>query len=365
MTRVILLSILLFTACRHHSKYEIIESQGESSLRDELGYLNELVEDKNANYQAYFKRSEVYYQLNDYRKALIDIKKSLELNSKYEEAYLLESQIYFRQEKYDRCINAALQAELRGLRNYELYELLAIAYLKEGEVESAQKSIQRLLDFNRSAENLSLKGDIYLQLKDTTTSIKSYEQALTVDSTLIRPYKALYEIFISKNVKKAESYIDNYLEIDSMNADFLIVKATRLAARGAYDSAILNYKRAEYQKFNDPSLINNIAMYYYELDSIEVSKELARTSVVIDSVNNREALLLLARCYDELRDYVESKNYYNSLLQIDSTDVIAAEELDKLNRKIAYLWRLERQKKAFDSIRNSAPPVVERKDVNQ
>ena len=334
-------------------------------MNDALDYLNDLIEGKNANYQTYFKRSEVYFQLEDNRRALIDIQKSLELNPTYEEAYLLQSQIYFKQGKFEKCISAALQAELRGLRNYELYQLLAKAYLEENEVENAQKSIQRLLDFNKSAENLSLKGDIYLELKDTAVSINSYESAIEANELLVKPYRALYAIYEKSDLDKSEMYLDKYLTIDSSQADFLVLKGDILAKRGAYDSAIYLYEMANVGILPDKDVINKLAKYYYEMDSLKVAQKWLRRSLQLDSISNRQAMLLMARSLDRARLYEESKEYYASLIQIDSTDVIANEELNKLNRKIAYLWRLKQQEKAFDSIRNSAPPAVERKEVNQ
>ena len=67
---------------------------------------------------------------------------------------------------------------------------------------------------------------------------------------------------------------------------------------------------------------------------------------------------------DKLEDYAQAKEVYSNLLKSDSTLVIAAEELDKLNRKVAYLWRLKQQEQAFENIRNSPPPAVERKEIN-
>ncbi|MEQ8925258.1 MAG: tetratricopeptide repeat protein [Fulvivirga sp.] len=365
MKYFILISLLLLGACKRHSKHSMVAMDGHSSEKEALVYLNEIIESGSANQLTYFKRAEVNYKLHNYSRALIDVQKSLELDPTYQESYLLQSQILYNKGEVQQSINSALQAEQRGLRNYELYRLLAINYLKLDQADDAEKAIQRLLDFNYSAENLSLKGDIYLSLKDTVTAISSYTKAIEVAPELSRPYKSLYHIYMKKNVGLAEKYISQYLELNEDNQDFLLIQADIYATRNSYDSAISIYKRLVEQVDTSKVLMNNLALYYYQLGKYDSALVLAKKSLLSDSVTNRDAKLLVARSFDNLREYNESKVYYEALVKYDSTDVIALNELDKLNRKIAYLWRLRQQERNFDSIRTSTPPVVERKDVNQ
>ncbi|QSE96653.1 tetratricopeptide repeat protein [Fulvivirga lutea] len=365
MKQLILIALILLCGCKRHSRHSMVSIETEASENDALAYLDEMIESGEANQLTYFKRAEVNLKLNNYSRALIDVQKSLELDPTYQESYLLQSQILFNKGDIQQSINSALQAEQRGLRNYELYKLLAINYLKLNEADNAEKAIQRLLDFNYSAENLSLKGDIYLSLKDTATAISSYTKAIDVSPELPRPYESLYQIYKYKNPTLAERYISSYLNKNDDNQSFLLLQADIYANRKSYDSAISIYKNLKEVVDTSSVLLNNMSLYYYQLNQYDTALMLAKNSLLSDSITNREAQLLVARSLDNLREYNESKLYYEALVKYDSTDAIALDELDKLNRKIAYLWRLQQQERTFDSIRTSAPPVVERKDVNQ
>lgn len=351
-------------ACSRYSKHEILQADDSNNAKDILVYLDELIKKDKTNYQIFFQRAKIYYDLKQYKKALEDIQKSLELNPTNEASYLLLAQVYQNQSSIKKSIGAALQAEQRGFRNYELYKLLALNYLKMGDAENAEKSIDRLLDFNLTAENLSLKGDIYLELKDTTNAVKSYVSALKLNNQTSRPYRSIYSIYEISRPDYAEEFLDLYLKVNPDYSSFLVLKGEMLLKRNEYDSAINYFTLANYKAFKDFQLLNKVASAYYNLENYDTAFIEVNESLKLDSVNNRDAKLLAARSLDKLRDYNLAKVYYEAIVKSDSTDVIALDELDKLNRKVAYLWRLSQQEKAFNSIRNSAPPEVERKDIN-
>jgi tetratricopeptide (TPR) repeat protein len=353
---------IALVACDRYSKDRIIENEGITEAEEMLDYLNDLLSGDPKNPQILFKRAQVYFDHGDTRRSLIDIQKALELKPTDPDFHLLHSRILDKRDDAENCLAAALQAEQRGLRNYELYRILAVNYLKLDDAENAKRSIERLLNFNINGENLSLKGDIFLQLKDTLGAIKSYEQAISRNQELSRPYKELYQINKARNKPvKAETYIDQYLIFNSDNTEFLIFKANLLRGRKVYDSALLYYKLANVMN-QEKNFLVDFGNLYFAMSEFDSSLMLARKVIGIDS-QYVDAKLLAARSLNKLRSYTDAKEVYESILKYDSTMQIAAAELDILNRKVAYLWRLQKQEKAFDSIRNRPPPPVIRKEI--
>ena len=359
----VLVASVLFS-CERYSRDQIVESGELQDAEKVLEYLNDIIDRDKNNAQVYYKRAQVYLNIGDYRRAGIDVQKALTLKSTDPDYYLLKSSIFDKRNNAEESIAAALQAEQRGLRNYELYRLMAVNYLKLNDAENAKKSIQRLLDFNRNGENLSLQADILLELKDTAAAISSYKLAIGQQSNLIKPYRSLMEIYRNKgNDAVAEQYVDEFLRHENSNEEFLMKKARLLISRQSYDSALTYLKKAEVFSSEDLEELNIAGMTYYGLQKYDTALLIAEKSWAIDSLFLNNALLK-ARSLDKLGNYVEAQEVYANLLKSDSTLVIAAEELDKLNRKVAYLWRLKQQEQAFDSIRNSPPPAVERKEIN-
>lgn len=328
-----------------------------------LNYLNDLLKDDPNNPKILFKRAQVYFDHSDTRRSLIDVQKALEINPTDPDHYLLLGRIYDLRNRPEDCLAAALQAEKRGLHNYELYRILAVNYLKLNDAENAKNAIERLLEFNRNGENLSLQGDIFLQLKDTVGAIKSYEKAIAQKHLISRPFRELYQIYLAKiEIEKAESYLDQYLAKNNNDSDFLILKASLKARTKYYDSALVYYNKANVIDSEEKNLLVDYGNLFYSLSDFDSALLIANKVTGLDS-QYVEANLLAARSLDKLRNYQESKKIYESILEYDSTVHIAARELDILNRKVAYLWRLQQQEKAFDSIRNSPPPAVERKEI--
>jgi tetratricopeptide (TPR) repeat protein len=359
-----ILFIISILSCQRLSKDKIVNTQQLNESEEVISYLTNLIEENQNNAQIYYKRGQVYFDLDDYRRAGIDIQKALELKPDNPDYYLLQSKIKEKKDDSKGAIFSALQAEQRGLRNYDLYRIMAVNYLKLDEIEDAKKSIQRLLDFNSSGESYSLQGDIFLQMNDTVTSVNSYKKAIELQRELPSPYLSLYKIYQTKRQNEmAEQYIDSYLNIMPYNKEFNLLKARLLFLRNEYDSALILYKRFEFTIANNKELLTEVGNVYYKLLKYDSSLFLANSAIGIDSLF-LEANLLAARSKDNLKQYDEAIVIYRSIIERDSTINIAQVELDNLNGKVAYLWRLQRQAKSFDSIRNSPPPTVERKEAN-
>ncbi|MTI40121.1 tetratricopeptide repeat protein [Fulvivirga lutimaris] len=363
-TYFLLFLFLFFFSCERYSRDQMIESGELQDAEKVLEYLNDIIERDQNNAQVYYKRAQVYLTIGDYRRAGIDVQKAVNLKSTDPDYYLLKSSILDKRNNSEESIAAALQAEQRGLRNYQLYRLMAVNYLKLNDAENAKKSIQRLLDFNRNGENLSLQADILLELKDTTAAISSYKLSIEQQSDLIKSYRSLFEIYRNKgNEALAEQYVDAFLQHEEENKEFLIKKARLLTARQSYDSALTFLNAAGALQSEDLEVLNITGKTYYSLQKYDTSLLIAERSWEIDSLFVDNALLK-ARSLDKLGNYAEAQEVYTNLVKSDSTLVIASEELDILNRKVAYLWRLKQQEEAFESIRNSPPPAVERKEIN-
>ncbi len=363
--RFLIIIILLSVSCQRYSRHEIVSATSIEEETEMISFLSELIEKEQSNAQIYSKRSQVYFKMDDYSKALIDIQKALELEPTSPDLYQFQSKIYDAQNNHIESINSALQAEQRGLKNYELYRILAVNYLAINEVENAKQSIDRLMTLNRSAENLCLKADIFLELKDSTEAVASYRQAIKEDPSLSRPYRSLYEIYKFKDFERAENIIDEYLQADGSNSDMLLLKARLLKNRNSYDSSLSFYKMTGALLSQENDILTEIGQLYFERSDYDSALLLTNRVLLNDSLY-RNASLLTARSLDKKRKYDEAKQVYEKLIIQDSTDLVVKEELDKLNRKVAYLWRLKQQEQSFDSLRNNtAPPTVERKEVNQ
>jgi tetratricopeptide (TPR) repeat protein len=361
---LIILFISSLLSCQRLSKDRIVNIEQLNEADEVIKYLTDMIEENQNNAQVYYKRGQVYFDIHEYRKAGIDVQKAIELKPNDPDYHLLQSKIKDKKNDSKGAILSALQAEKRGIHNYDLYRIMASNYLKLEETEDAKKSIQRLLDFNSSGESYSLQGDIFLQMKDTSASVNSYHKAIALQKELAGPYLTLYNIYRKRGQNEiAEQYVNSYLKLKPDNDEFNLLKARMLSLRNQYDSALILYKKYEDMNTYNKELLSEVGNVYFNLAKYDSSLILAKDALIIDSLF-LEARLLAAKSMDNLNQYDEAIEIYKSIIERDSTINIAQVELNKLNGKVAYLWRRQRQAISFDSIRKSQPPSVERKEVN-
>ncbi len=360
--KFIILSLVVCLSCERYSKDQVLSDATTSDAQEVLNYLNNLIEQDQNNPQIYFKRAQIYFELADYRRAGIDVQKAIEINSKDADLYLLQSRIYDKKGEAASAISTALQAESRGLKNYMLYKILAVNYLKLDEPSKAKEVLNRLLDFNKNGDNYALQGDILLELNDTLMAISSYKMAIEMQPLLAKSYDTLRNVYTNKaDWQKAEYYVDAYLMQDSLNSKFLIYKAQLLNNRKEPDSAFVYYKKANVIANGSSEQKFEFAKALFEKAYYDSLFNLINNYALLDTAR-LTTKLLIARALDKTLNYDSAINIYQVIISEDSTMNIAITELDILKRKVAYLWRLRQQEKAFDSIRNSPPPVIERKE---
>ena len=129
-----------------------------------------------------------------------------------------------------------------------------------------------------------------------------------------------------------------------------------------YDSAAFYYNLALTESA-DTATFNRILMSYTLANN---SNGLITTgqSAVQAYPENKKYLLITARTLDKQYQYEEALPYYLSLYNLYTLDTLVNEELDYLQRKIAYLQRKrQEERKLSDSLKNSLTEEILKLEV--
>lgn len=117
-------------------------------------------------------------------------------------------------------------ASLKGAKNPTLYNLMGNAYVKLREGGKAVDAYDEALAIDsNNARALYSQGIIYLSVNAKQKFLPLFEKALEKDPAFAPAYFSLYEYWSKNDVKKAESYLSqfiNYTDQDPQNNYYMI-----------------------------------------------------------------------------------------------------------------------------------------------
>ncbi|MCZ6521214.1 MAG: tetratricopeptide repeat protein [Bacteroidetes bacterium] len=290
----------------------------------------------------YHKRALLLYKSNS-PGSLQSILKAIELDQNHAQYYFLAAQILLAQQQIQNGLDHALRAEILGYRFPDLYQLLAELNYHSGYYGKGLLYVNRALALNPSeSHNYYLKGLMFIAIGDTLEGEKYIRQSLDQQESR-RAFNAMVDIYsYRKQFDSAFYFLNRNLSQDPQNPALLYKRAILLKETGDLDSAEASFKALvdsydpKYQLYNQISFIkytNNQwdSADYYAIKTLSVNNE------------DMEALLILARTQNRRGNYSQSIVNYTTLLEVDSTVLMAQEELEKLKRKVAYLRDLQKQ----------------------
>ncbi|ELR68821.1 hypothetical protein C900_05834 [Fulvivirga imtechensis AK7] len=354
--------MMAFSGCVEHSKDALHNADINVKAASVLEYLREVSEKEPRNHVVHYQLANVHFDEEQYRQAQINISKAIEFQEDNAEYYFLSGKIYQKLEEPEEAVKALLLAENLGKKNQELYYIIAEEYQRLKEPAKARKAIDQLTDMDNSAEAYTLKGNIMISLGDTVQAMENYQRAVKLDKTYPDAHIALADIHISrKNEQEAHKFVNTLLQLEPDNLGFLERKGELLMRSGELDSAKAIFSRIadERQHYLDYYQLSNV---YYLQRAYDSAQYMAKKAFELNK-DFLEAQILVARSLDKKRRYQEAIEVYQAILATDSTYNLAITELDNLQRKVAYLWRLEQERKEMDSTRNNPPPAVQKKEI--
>lgn len=361
--KLVTLSFVVF-ACQQHSKDAIEEAGFSVKAEETLEYLNDIASQNKNNATFYYQRALALSKLGDNEAAYRDILRATNIDQESERAYLLKGKIVQQNNRPEEAIESLLIAEKLGAREKELYKILASEYLQLGQVKMARAAVDRLVKLQPDAISYQLEGEVMLAIADSADAMVSFRKAIDINPNLKTATEKLVDLYMAKSdEQKAGVLINNYLENNVSDKVMLLRKGRFLVRIEAYDSAKQIYQQLLAKDSNDYILNYELSNLHYTTSKFDSSLYYSQKALQLDSTQV-EAKLLLARSLDKNRDYQQAIEIYENIVLGDSTNNLAASELDNLKRKVAYLWQLEQQRKARDSVLNNLPPTLEKKNID-
>lgn len=252
--------------------------------------------------ECYFNRAVTKVRYEFWSEALNDYNKAIELNYRYETAYLKRGELYLELKEFDKALYDF---------NYliQLNPNLVEAYNKRGNVKIELQDIKGAIDDyntailkdNNNAQAYFLRGLSRIKISDLNGSICDLSKAIEIDSNNTEAY--LLRGISKQGNKDINGAILDFTEV--INYDYFVLdmlldlRATAKYELGDYEGAMIDYKNA----INlEPK--NNI--YHYQLGLIKAKlgdeKGACKEFKKAIELGNIEAAIELQKFSTEIQD---------------------------------------------------------------
>ncbi|MCP4520783.1 MAG: hypothetical protein GY827_03665 [Cytophagales bacterium] len=357
--------IFLIFACKQGGEkvVHIRQYDAKEQLRQQLLYLDEVMEDDESNTQAYFLKAKLYENNRQYKLALEWINKAIQRNNSTANYHFLKSRLLYKQKNYDKALVSALNAEGLGMSYIELYELLAKINTELKQTTDAERYINRISQLDPYNYNLNLLRAINsYHASDTVYAIRRFQLAIRDSLNIEECVQYLAKIHLArKEFKEAYQKITALSEKVKDPTELYYLQGKIVAGQGFADSAYIYYYKAWKLDTLHQELVLDLAMLNVERENFD-STLYYLNKVEEDSTFN--LFKVKADAYFGLRDYPKSTECYQKALLFE-------QETDYITRQLARIeWRINYNNKQR-AIRDSAsrveqpvetPNLVEQKD---
>lgn len=200
---------------------------------------------------AYYNLGAAYGKLGDYKLALINSSRAIELNPVYADAYYNRGTIYYSLGEYKQAINDFDIAI--GLKSWKSRKYYNMVFNNKGIANNAIGQYQQAIsDFNRGIElnpqdefAYSNRGNAYFSLEDHHRAIDDYNKAIELNPRYVDAYNNRGYVYyvIGDNVKSIND-LKKAVELDPGHAEAYCNLGLVYSRLGSRDSATDYYRKA-------------------------------------------------------------------------------------------------------------------------
>lgn len=249
-----------------------------------------------------------YSTMKDYKHAIEELGYMLDIDPANADAWQRLMVVNVLDDNYAGAARAAEKALEYNPENLDLYRYIAPSYYQMKQYDKAIATYDKALSLVDSVKNAELysdllcgKGDVYVELGDSTRAFDLYEHALRLvpGNTGVMNNYAYFLSLSGKNLDKAESMAAKAVNANPDNSTFIDTYAWVFFKKKNYSMALF-YIKSAINNADEPSA--DILEHYGDILYMTGDKE--------EAVKQWEKALELEPTRDVLMRKVENKTYY-------------------------------------------------------
>lgn len=263
--------LLVVFACKNDSK-PAPSTNTEAQPDPQLAQLTALIEKTPNNDTLYFKRAEVYYQLDGFDEALADLNKALSIDSMKPQYYHLLADVlidYARPNDSKRAIDVLKLAANRFPGRIPTLLKLSEFHLIVQQHNEALGALNKILEQDpQNAEAFFMTGRVALDMGDSTRAVNALQKSVRLDAENADAWYFLGRLFYEKNNPLCLQYFDNALRVDSNYIEAREFKGIYYKRKKDFTKAFEIYRDMIVRYPDYPNPYFDMGIIYLDQDSL-------------------------------------------------------------------------------------------------
>ncbi|MDQ3535037.1 MAG: hypothetical protein M3421_05355 [Bacteroidota bacterium] len=332
----IFISIILFSCESEYSRHKIQNEPvfDENYYKASLQAIDESIKRNPESADGYYKKAVVLSRLKNNKEAenAIEIAIELENNAEY---YFLATQLYLENNKPEKGLISAMNAEKAGMNNGWVFSIIANIILQNGDSIQAFKYMDKAIASDPSnAMNYINRGKLMLSIKDTSNALASFHSSLNLDSSNVDVLDLLTDVYLTqRQYKKAEVLLNKKLKFHPSNPKNHLQAALINWKTGNIDSARYSLSRIIENEPADHLAYKYISLIEFQKKQYDSASWYAEKVLSLKN-DEKDAILTIARIKDLKKQYYSALVQYDRLIKLDTTHTTAKEERARIQKKI-------------------------------
>ena len=263
-------------------------------VEDSIKEYNSLIKEFSDSPIAFYSLGQVYLKTNDYKRAVENFNKAMNMNpydsEKYSKSISSISQRLakngdgkFRVKEYEEALGLYLEAiEYAPAFVAVLYRITNV-YQQMRDYENAKIYADKTLSYDPAHyKSMKTLGDLYYKLGDLNNSITFYRQSISTNAQYYKAYYSLSKVLNEKG--DISDAIDNLKIALSINPKYdkaYILLGVIYSDNSKYEDAIYNFNRAVDINSKNYKLYWRLAETYNRSEQYQKAKDAAKKSLRI------------------------------------------------------------------------------------
>ncbi|MBN1251272.1 MAG: tetratricopeptide repeat protein [Bacteroidales bacterium] len=290
--------------------------------------------------KAFYERAETYLKINKKAEAAKDYENIGIISPKKQDAFSISGRLFYELEEYEKAVIQLNKATELSKKDIAAYKYKVLSYIELKKYLDALKESNILVNLASTSDNFFYHGWINQMLKSYALAEADYLEAIKIESTNLKALVQLaYVRMYNNKLDLALEAANDAIKINNKSKYAYIVRSLIFKKNLDYPSAINDLSKITLLYPDDVDGFFNRGIAYQDFNQHQ--NAINDFTKVLNIENNYiKALTLRAKSYEQINDYNNAVKDYEKICSLDKSDketekllVNAQQRVYELNRE--------------------------------
>ncbi len=340
-------SILIITGNLHAQNAKKFFKTGEDfveaeNYKDAIDQFNKAIELDSDFEDAYLERAKAKEKLGDLKEAAEDYKRLAAIDAGESEYFFNWGRIYYQLEMYKECLDPLNKAINEDKKYHKALQIRSKAYIRLDSFTMAIRDCNLAIDIEKkNPENYYNRAVAYDSLNEYALAEADLKQAIDYEMAGEMAHVALAEVQIEQEkYDEALASINTAIDKNKSNTNAYYVRSKIHFARKQFPEAINDLSTLLAIDPKNEMAYNQRGMYYQTLSQQQNAIN-DYTQALLINKENYKSYYKRAQSYEAIADYGNAVKDYESLMKLSPYDENAKRMMKEANLRLFELNREE------------------------